>query len=82
MEQFIPLEIAELVLVGASRGQATYDRTNQAFANVRARRDAEDRASAVVANDMRLRIATAATQGFPAIAPPPPPPPSGPKRSY
>ncbi|MBB5754117.1 LPS assembly lipoprotein LptE [Prosthecomicrobium pneumaticum] len=42
---------------GTSRGVASYDRSNQQFANERALIDAQDRASQLIAEDMRLRIA-------------------------
>ncbi len=52
------------VTTGTALGVADYDRSNQAFANVRARRDAEDRAAASAADQMRLAIsATLARSG-------------------
>ena len=52
----------EILVRSTSRGTASYDRVNQAFANVRARKDAEDRAAAVAADDIRLRLAAAAAK--------------------
>lgn len=39
------------------RGVASYDRSNQNFANVRARLDAEDRAALAAAEEIQLRLA-------------------------
>ena len=44
------------VLKGESYGRATYERVDSAYANVRARRDAADRAAATVARDLRSRL--------------------------
>jgi len=43
---------------GTARGSASYTQLNQAFANDRALRDAEDRAATSAADDIRLRVAT------------------------
>jgi len=48
---------AELVS-GQSVGRAAYDNLDSAFADVRARRDAENRAAESVANDIQTRLAT------------------------
>ncbi len=53
----------EIVLRATVRGGATYDRVNQVFANTRARLDAENRAAVVVADDIHIRLATAAARG-------------------
>ena len=42
---------------------AAYERSNQSFANLRARRDAEDRAAASVADQIRTAIAVALATG-------------------
>jgi LPS-assembly lipoprotein len=42
---------------GTARASANYTQLNQAFANDRARRDAETRAALSAADDIRLRIA-------------------------
>lgn len=52
-----------IVTRGVARGVAAYDRSNQAFANTRARRDAEDRAAASAADEIRLRISAALVAG-------------------
>lgn len=49
----------KVVLRSLNRGVASYDRSNQAFANQRARIDAEDRAAQSVADDIQLRLAAA-----------------------
>lgn len=48
-----------VILRSASNGIASYDRSNQNFANVRARIDAENRAAQAVADQMQLRLAIA-----------------------
>lgn len=48
---------------GVVHGVAAYDRSNQGFANARAKRDAEDRAAASAADEIRLRIAAALARG-------------------
>lgn len=53
----------EIVLRGTSRGQASFDRITQIYANTRARLDAENRAAVEVATDIRIRLAAAAAQG-------------------
>lgn len=53
----------QVVLRDTSRGTASYNRTMQEYANRRAELDAEDRAAAVAAEDIRLRLAAAAAKG-------------------
>jgi len=53
----------QIVLRDTSRGTASYNRTMQEYANKRAELDAEDRAAAVAAEDIRLRLAAAAAKG-------------------
>jgi LPS-assembly lipoprotein len=52
-----------IVARGVARGVSAYDRSNQAFANTRARRDAEDRAATAAADEIRLRISAALVAG-------------------
>jgi LPS-assembly lipoprotein len=59
----ISIEDGEIALRETRRASASYDRVNQVYANVRARRDAENRAAASVANDIRIRLAAAAARG-------------------
>lgn len=47
----------ETILSGSSFANASYDFSTQRFANVRALRDAENRAAKVIAVDIRTRIA-------------------------
>ena len=54
------LATGEIVLRATERGTATYDRVNQVFANTRAKLDAENRAAAVVADGIHVRLAAAA----------------------
>lgn len=46
----------ETILTGTSFANASYDFSSQRFANVRALRDAENRAAKVIAGDIRTRI--------------------------
>lgn len=58
--QFTLVQIAsnKVVLKGNSSGRAAFDRYEQAFANIRARVDAENRAATTVADGIRSRIAS------------------------
>ena len=47
----------EVLAEGTSLGAATYNRTDQPFANIRAQREAEERASKQVAEDISIRVA-------------------------
>jgi LPS-assembly lipoprotein len=53
----------KIVLRSTSRQSASYDTKNQLYANERAVLDAENRAAALVANDIRIRLAAAAAKG-------------------
>jgi len=57
---FVLLDAAsgKTLLTGKSFANASYDFSTQRFANVRAERDAEDRAARVIADDIRTRIAS------------------------
>jgi LPS-assembly lipoprotein len=46
-----------VVLTGASHSQASYERFTSIYANVRAQKDAEDRAAKVVAEELKSRLA-------------------------
>jgi len=54
----------EIVLRETARGTASYDRYSQNFANIRALRDAENRAAEVAASEIRLRVASATAVGI------------------
>jgi LPS-assembly lipoprotein len=54
----------DIILRATARGTASYDRVNQVFANVRAKLDAENRAAALVADEIRLRVASATARGI------------------
>ena len=54
----------EIILRETSRGTASYDRFSQNFANIRAKRDAENRAAEVAANKVRVRVAAATAVGM------------------
>ena len=45
------------VLTGTSFANAAYDFSNQRFANIRAQRDAQNRAGVVIANDIHIKLA-------------------------
>jgi LPS-assembly lipoprotein len=52
-----------IVLRSTARGNASYNRINQIFANVRGRIDAEEKAAGIVADEIRIRVAAASAQG-------------------
>lgn len=54
----IDADTEQTLLTGTSFANASYDFSNQRFANLRAARDAEDRAAKVIADDIRTRIAS------------------------
>ncbi|SON58175.1 hypothetical protein HDIA_4634 [Hartmannibacter diazotrophicus] len=49
----------ETVISATSFANASYDFSSQRFANIRAKRDAEDRAATAIANNIRTRVAAA-----------------------
>jgi LPS-assembly lipoprotein len=53
----------DIVLRGTTRGTASFDRISQVYANTRAKLDAENRAAALAADEIRLRLASAAAKG-------------------
>lgn len=57
--KLIRVEDGSEVIAGKSIGRAAYDNLDSTFADVRARRDAENRAARTVAEDIQTRIATA-----------------------
>jgi len=54
----------EIVMRETSRGTASYDQYSQNFANIRAKLDAENRAAAQVADEIRIRVAAATAVGL------------------
>jgi len=54
----------EIVMRETARGTASYDQYSQNFANIRARRDAENRAAVQAADEVRLRVAAATAVGI------------------
>lgn len=54
----------DIVLRETARGTASYDRYSQNYANIRAERDAENRAAEIAANKIRLRVAAATAVGM------------------
>ena len=52
------LETRKTLLTGTSFSNSSYDFSSQRFANIRAERDAEDRAAGVIAVDIRTRLAS------------------------
>jgi LPS-assembly lipoprotein len=59
-----PVGSEDVLLRDTARGTASYDRSNQNFANIRAELDAENRAAAQAADEIRLRLATTMAVGF------------------
>lgn len=57
--KLIRLDDQTVVLSGTSIGRAAYDNLDSTFADIRARRDAENRAARTVADDIQTRIAIA-----------------------
>lgn len=55
--QLIRLADRAVVLKGNSYGQASYERFTSIYANVRAQKDAEDRAAKTVSNELKSRLA-------------------------
>ena len=62
--QLIDTQTDQTLFTGNSFANASYDFSTQRFANLRAARDAEDRAAKVIADDIRTRVASyLATEG-------------------
>ena len=53
----LDISTGEKLTSGNSFANVSFDYSNQRFANVRAERDAEDRAAVVIAQDIRTRVA-------------------------
>jgi len=61
--KLVKIEDGTEVISGKSIGRAAYDNLDSTFADIRARRDAENRAARTVANDIQTRIAAALSRG-------------------
>ncbi|WEK51044.1 MAG: LPS assembly lipoprotein LptE [Candidatus Kaistia colombiensis] len=61
--QLKEIATGKVILRSINRGVASYDRSNQAFANQRAQIDAQNRAAQSVADDIQLRLAAALASG-------------------
>jgi LPS-assembly lipoprotein len=59
-----PVGSEQVLIRETAHGTASYDRSNQNFANIRALLDAENRAAAQAADEVRLRLATTMAAGF------------------
>jgi LPS-assembly lipoprotein len=57
--QLVRLEDNTVILKAKTASRASYQKVESVFANVRARRDAEDRAARMLSDDIRTRIAAA-----------------------
>jgi LPS-assembly lipoprotein len=57
------IDTGEIVLRSTSRASTSYNTVNQAFANSRAKIDAQDRAATQAANDIATRVAAAVATG-------------------
>jgi LPS-assembly lipoprotein len=55
--KLIRLSDNEVVLTGNSNARAAYDKVDSVFADIRAQRDAENRAAKTIADTVRLRMA-------------------------
>ena len=55
--QLTSKETGDILTSGRSERAASYNRTDQPFANIRAQRDAEERAATLVAEDISTRVA-------------------------
>lgn len=55
--QLLDIATGETLASGNSFANVSFDYSNQRFANVRAERDAEDRAAVVIAQDIRTKVA-------------------------
>lgn len=55
--KLVRLSDNEVVLTGNSNARASYDKVDSVFADIRARRDAENRAAKTIADAVRLRMA-------------------------
>lgn len=56
--RLIRLADNQVVLEGTSNARAAYDKADSVFADIRAKRDAEDRAARTIAESIRLRLAS------------------------
>jgi LPS-assembly lipoprotein len=61
--QVTRINTGEIVYRATTRQSASYDRVNQAFANERAKADAESRAASLAADDIHLSLSAAAATG-------------------
>ncbi len=61
--QLLPVGGGEPVAAGKLTALEGYDRTSQRFANLRAARDAETRAAKTLAEQLRIRLASALAKG-------------------
>lgn len=56
--RLIRISDKQVVMQGKSVSRAAFERFTSVFANVRARRDAEDRAATTIGQDLKTRVAT------------------------
>ncbi|MEO1794242.1 MAG: hypothetical protein AAFU50_06525 [Pseudomonadota bacterium] len=54
--RLVDLETNQVALTGSSFGRANFQRTSSVYANVRAQRDAQNRAAGTVATDLKTRL--------------------------
>lgn len=60
--EVVRIDTGATLIRHTARASASYSRTNQAFANSRAKIDAENRAAATVADEITIRVAAAAAK--------------------
>ena len=58
------IDTGDVVLKSTARGDASFNRVNQVYANSRAKIDAENRAAEAAAEEIALRIAATAARGL------------------
>ena len=56
--QLVDLQTGDQITAGTVRVSSSYDRSSQSFANIRARRDAENRAATTAADEITARLST------------------------
>lgn len=61
--EVVRIDTGDVLVKHTARSSASYTRSPQAFANTRAKIDAENRAAATAANEITIRVAAAAAKG-------------------
>jgi len=61
--EVVSVTTGNIVYRSTARGTASFDRVNQIYANTRAKLDAENRAAALAADQIRIRLSAEAAKG-------------------